>query len=117
MYNVIFRRICVTIVAVEKQNVLNILSVCSVALFIQHAERMRRIIMSSLACLTLPLFSTLSKKNGTIFGKNVIEHKMCALIVSTNFVSNISHSKKNSAKYYHSVHRFSFKVPFILVRF
>jgi hypothetical protein len=39
--------------------------------------------------------------NGTIFGKNVIEYKMCVLIFSTTFIWNISHSKKNSLRYYH----------------
>jgi hypothetical protein len=34
----------------------------SVALVIQHAKRMRRIILSSVACLALPDFSTLSDK-------------------------------------------------------
>jgi len=33
-----------------------------VALVIQHAKRMRRTILSSLACLTVPYFSTLSHK-------------------------------------------------------
>jgi len=37
--------------------------------------------------------------NGTIFEKNIIEQKMCCLIFSTTFVWNISHYKKNSAKY------------------
>ena len=31
--------------------------------------------------------------------KKIIEHKMCVLIFSTTFVWNISHSKKNSARY------------------
>jgi len=35
------------------------------------------------------------------FFKNVIEHKVCVLIFTTTFVWNISHSKKNSARYYH----------------
>jgi hypothetical protein len=35
------------------------------------------------------------------FGKKVIEHIMCVLIFSTTFVWNISHSKKNSVRYYH----------------
>jgi hypothetical protein len=42
----------------------------SVTLVIQHAVRMRGIIFSSLACLAVPHFSTLSDKNGTIFGRN-----------------------------------------------
>ena len=33
--------------------------------------------------------------------KQVIGHKMCVLIFSTTFVWNISHSKKNQARYYH----------------
>jgi len=34
----------------------------SVALVIQHAKRMRRIILSSVACLAVPYSSTLSHK-------------------------------------------------------
>jgi len=33
--------------------------------------------------------------------KKVIEHKSCVLISSTAFVWHISHSTKNSARYYH----------------
>ena len=43
-YKVILSRVRVTIVAVEKQYVLQILSVCvSIVLVIQHAKPMRRI--------------------------------------------------------------------------
>jgi hypothetical protein len=41
MYNVTFRRVSVTIVAVKKQYVLHILSVYCVALGIQHVMRTR----------------------------------------------------------------------------
>ena len=54
--------------------------------------------------------------NGTIFRKEkVIEHKMCAVIFSTNFISNISHSK-NSARCGHKCQTSSSKVPIMLVR-
>jgi hypothetical protein len=57
----------------------------SVALVIQHAKRMRRIILSSVGCLTLPYFSTLSHKRHD-FREKIIEHKMCVLIFCTTFV-------------------------------
>ena len=38
--------------------------------------------------------------NVTLFG-TIMENKMCVLIFCTNFVWNISHSKKNSARYCH----------------
>jgi len=57
--NVILRRICVTIVAVEKKNlILNV----SVSLDIENAKRMRLIILSSVASLAIPHFPTLSHK-------------------------------------------------------
>ena len=57
----------------------------SVALIIQHAKRMRRIILSSVVCQSLQYFCTLSLKCYD-FRENVIEYKMCILILSTNFV-------------------------------
>ena len=64
----------------------------SVALDIQHAKRMRRIVISALSRTTI--FFSLSHK-GKDFRKNVIEHKMCVLIFSINFVCNVSHSNDN----------------------
>ena len=57
----------------------------SVALVIQHAKRMHHNISSSVACLAVPYFPTLSHKRHDLREK-VIGYKMCVLIVSTTFV-------------------------------
>jgi hypothetical protein len=57
----------------------------SVVLVIQHAKRMRNILLSSVACLDLQHFSTLSQERHD-FRENITEHKMCVLIFSTAFV-------------------------------
>jgi len=54
-----------------------------VALGIQHAIRVRRITLPSLACPAVQYFSTLSHERHD-FRKKVIEHKVCDLSFSTS---------------------------------
>jgi hypothetical protein len=78
--------------------ILQILSLnCFTALFTQHA--MRIAILSSVTSMALQYFQYYLIK-GMIFEKKVTEPKMCVLIFFTNFVWNISHSKKNGARCY-----------------
>jgi hypothetical protein len=66
----------------------------SVDLVIQHIKRMRRIVLSSWPgwhCHIFPHYLL----NDTIFEKKVLEHKMCVLIFSTNFVWNYIYSPTN----------------------
>jgi hypothetical protein len=56
-----------------------------VALLIQHATRMRHIVVSFVAPLAPPYFSTLSHKRRD-YRKKVKVHKMCVLIFSTTFI-------------------------------
>ena len=73
----------------------------SVTLVIQHAEHMHHIILSSVACLAPPHFSTLFH-TWHDFQKNSIERKMCAFVISKTSMRNISHFKNNSARCYYS---------------
>jgi hypothetical protein len=85
--NVTVRRVRVIIVAMEKQYVLHIPSACvCVALIIQHAKRMHRIILSSVACLALPYFSALSQKRHKFLKKKVFRIK-CVFWFSLQLLS------------------------------
>ena len=85
-----------------------------VASVIQHAKRTRHIVLSSVACLVVPYFSTLSHKRYD-FRKKVIKHKICVFIFSITVVGNISHSKKYSARCYHECTYVFMKVPVVLI--
>jgi hypothetical protein len=69
-----------------------------VVLGIQHAMRMRHIVICVLSRSTV--FFPRYPINGKIFGKKVNWLEMSVLIFSTTFVWNISHSKENWASYY-----------------
>jgi hypothetical protein len=90
------RRVYVTIVG--KEISVTDSACVSVALIIQHQLRMRCTLLSPMACLARPYFSTLFHKLHES-REAVTEHKMSDLIFSTNFVRNISHSKKNRMRY------------------
>jgi hypothetical protein len=59
-----------------------------VALGIQHAMRMGRIILSSVACLALQYFSTLSHKSYDLRGKKLLNVK-CVFSFSVQLLSEI----------------------------
>jgi hypothetical protein len=46
----------------------------SAALVIQHAKSVRRVLLSCVACLAVPIFLPYLK-NGTIFGKKILSVK------------------------------------------
>jgi len=73
----------------------------SVALVIQPAMRIYRIMLSFVARTALPQFCKLTQESHDFRGEKFTEHKMCVLIFSIRFVSDIPHSKKNSSRFYH----------------
>jgi uncharacterized membrane protein YhaH (DUF805 family) len=68
-----------------------------VALGILHAMRKHHITLSSVACLAVSYFFTLSHKRRHVL-KKFIEHKMCVVIFFIVFVCSISHSEKNRGR-------------------
>jgi hypothetical protein len=73
--------------------------VCIPASLIQHAKRMCCNTLSSVACLNLPYFFTLSHKRHD-FRKRLLNIK-CVFIFLTTLVWNIAHSKNNLPRYHH----------------
>jgi hypothetical protein len=74
MYNVTLRYIYATTIAIKKTISIKHSECVSVVLLIQHAKGMLHIILTSVACMTLPYFSSLSN-NDTIFGKKLLNIK------------------------------------------
>jgi hypothetical protein len=85
----------------------------TVALVIQHAKRMRRIILSSVACLAVLYFSTLSHKRNDI-RKKLLNIKcvfwLSLQILSVTFVI----PARIQRDYTINVHRTLYKVPLCL---
>ena len=63
------------------------------------------------------IFHTLCHKRQDFIYKKLYNIKCLFLIFSTTFVRNIYSFKKNSARNYHNVYRYTFKVSVNLVRF
>ena len=61
-----------------------------VALFIQHAKSLHSIILSSVSCLALPYFSTLTHKLHDFRKKKVVEYEMGVFILSRTFLKHFS---------------------------
>jgi hypothetical protein len=109
------RRVRVTIIAVEKAISVTYSACVSVALVIQHAVRVRCIVLSSVVCLAVPYFSTLSHERYD-FRKKVIEHETCVLI-SVQFLSQKFLTVRTQRGTVTNVKSSSCKVPVILARF
>jgi len=77
-----------------------------VALCIQLARRMRRIVLSHVARLAVTYFSTLSHKQHKFRRKNLFKENVCYNFLCS-FDWDISHYKKNWARSYHKSTYFS----------
>jgi hypothetical protein len=85
----------------------------SVALVIQHAKRMRHIILSSVACPAVLYFSTLSHERHDFEKKKLFETK-CVFWFSLQLLSETFLILRRIGPHIINVHRSSCKVPIIL---
>ena len=85
----------------------------SVTLVIQHAMRMRHVIICGLPDSNT--FFPYYLINGTIWGRGGVNgHKVCVLIFSTTLIRNTM--RRNERDTVTKIYMYSCKVPFILVR-
>jgi hypothetical protein len=77
---------------------------------------MRRIILMSVASLTVPYFSTLAHKWHDFWGR-IVEYKMCVLICATLLSKIIFIVKTIQRGIIKNIRRYSCKVPDSLVGF
>jgi hypothetical protein len=88
----------------------------SVAFVTQHAKRMRRIILSSVACLALPYLDTLSHKRHDFWEK--LSNPKCVFLFSPRLLpETFLILRRIQRDIIISVDRLSCKVPVILLRF
>ena len=88
----------------------------SVALVIQHAKRMRRIIMSSLNCLSLPSFTPHYLNKWQDFQEMCTEHKILLRFSIQLLSETFLTLRRNQRDTIIHVHRSSCEVTVILVR-
>jgi len=74
------------VIVAEKIIIITYSECVSAALDTQLAIHMQHIILSSVACLALQYFSTLSHKEHKLKTKKVTDHNTCVLIFSTTVV-------------------------------
>ena len=99
-YSAILRRVRVTAVTAEKQQVLHILCVCvclSTASVTEHAQRMRRNILSPVACQAPPCFLHIASYTARFSDESHWTSNVWFL--STTFVWRTSHYTRNSARF------------------
>jgi hypothetical protein len=87
-----------------------------VVLGMQHAKRMRRFILPSVACLAAPYFSSYFT-NGTIFGKKVIGHIICFDFFLQSMSETFLILRSIQRDIIMNVHMSSCKIPVFLIRF
>jgi hypothetical protein len=91
-------------------------SVCVfIALIMQHAKRMRHIVIA--ACPTLLNVSTLSHKRHVFRKKKVTEYEMCVLIFSTTFSETFLIIRRTERYIIENCYWSSCKVPVVFVWF